>query len=127
MGQYEKLIKDEKAGYNVYLSELYEGNEIHELMTIATFHDRFNCSFYNIQVWFQLKDFSLLINKYHQKLEAEENEEEEEDTSLLLEEIVRKSTLSVQSNGDSQANRIIEEKKEMNGGTEINEVKKGEG
>ena len=126
MGQYEKLIKDEKAGCNVYLSELYEGNKIHELMTIATFHDRFNCSFYNIQVWFQLKDFSLLINKYHQKLEAEENEEEE-DTSLLLEEIVRKTTLSAQSNGDSQANRIIEEKKEMNGGTEINEVKKGEG
>ena len=68
------------------------------------------------------------MNKYHHKLEVEENEEEdeEEDTNTLLEEIVQKRTLSTQSNGDSLANRT-EEKKEMNGGTEINEVKKGEG
>jgi hypothetical protein len=75
-----------------------------------------------------LKDFSVLINKYHQKLEAEENEDEdeEEDTSALLEAIVRKRTLSAQSNEESQANKTGK-KKEINGEPEMNEVKKGEG
>ena len=75
-----------------------------------------------------MKDFSVLINKYHQKLETEENEDEdeEEDTSALLETIVRKRTLSAQSNEESQTNKTGE-KKGMNGEPEMNEVKKGEG
>ncbi len=62
-----------------------------------------------------------MINNYHQKLEAEEKEEEddEEDPNKLLEQIVRKRTLSAQSNGD--------EKKEMNEKDKINEVKQGKG
>ena len=59
-------------------------------------------------------------------MEAEEHEDEEEDTSALLEEIVRKRTLSAQSNGDSQTN-ATEEKKEMNGESKINGVDKGKG
>ncbi|CAB4020209.1 multidrug resistance-associated 5 isoform X1, partial [Paramuricea clavata] len=72
------------------------------------------------------KDFSVLINNYHQRLEAEGNEDEddEEDTSKLLEEIVRKRTLSAQSNGDSQPN-TTEEKKEMNDDSKMNGVEKG--
>jgi hypothetical protein len=75
-----------------------------------------------------LQDFSVLINNYHQRLEAEENEDEDEDedTSRLLEEIVRKRTLSAQSNGDSQPN-TTEEKKEMNDDSKINGVEKGKG
>ena len=59
-------------------------------------------------------------------MEAEENEDEEEDTGILLEEIVRKRTLSAQSNGESQTN-TTEEKKEMNGENKINGVDKGKG
>ena len=70
----------------------------------------------------------MLVETYNQELEAEENEDEddEEDTSKLLEQIVRKRTLSAQSNGDSQAN-TTEEKKEMNEKNKINEVKQGKG
>jgi hypothetical protein len=57
-------------------------------------------------------------------LEAEENEDEEEDTSRPLEDIVRKRTLSTQSNGDSQPN-TTEEKKEMNDKSKMNGVEKG--
>jgi hypothetical protein len=69
-----------------------------------------------------------LINNYHQRLEAEENEDEdeEEDTSKLLEEIVRKRTLSTQSIGESQPN-ATEEKKEMNDESKMNGVEKGKG
>ncbi|CAB3994524.1 multidrug resistance-associated 5 isoform X1 [Paramuricea clavata] len=72
------------------------------------------------------KDFSVLINNYHQRLEAEENEDEdeEENTSKLLEEIVRKRTLSTQSIGDNQPN-ATEEKKEMNDESKMNGVEKG--
>ena len=63
-------------------------------------------------------------------MEAEENEDEEdeEDTSKLLEEIVRKRTLSAQSIGNN-GESILEEKKEMNGENKMNGVKmeKGEG
>ena len=69
-----------------------------------------------------------MINNYHQRLEAEENEDEdeEEDTSKLLEEIVRKRTLSTQSIGESQPN-ATEEKKEMNDESKMNGVEKGKG
>ncbi|CAB4004432.1 multidrug resistance-associated 5 [Paramuricea clavata] len=79
-----------------------------------------------IFVTHQLQDFSVLINNYHQRLEAEENEDEdeEEDTSKLLEEIVRKRTLSTQSIGDNQPN-ATEEKKEMNDESKMNGVEKG--
>ena len=59
-------------------------------------------------------------------MEAEENEDEEEDTSRPLEDIVRKRTLSTQSNGDSQPN-TTEEKKEMNDKSKMNGVEKGKG
>ena len=76
------------------------------------------------------QEFSALVQSYNQKLEAEENEDEEdeEDASKLLEEIVRKRTLSAQSNGDN-GESILEEKKEMNGENKMNGVKmeKGEG
>ncbi|CAB3991626.1 multidrug resistance-associated 5 isoform X1 [Paramuricea clavata] len=71
-------------------------------------------------------DFSVLINNYHQRLQAEENEDEddEEDNSIPLEEIVGKRTLSAQSNGDSQPN-TTEEKKETNDKSKMNGVEKG--
>ena len=61
-------------------------------------------------------------------MEAEENEdkEDEEDTSKILEQIVKKRTLSTQSNGDNEQS-ILEEQKEMNGETKINGGEKGKG
>lgn len=60
------------------------------------------------------------------KAEENEDEEDEEDTSKLLEQIVRKRTLSVQSNGENEQS-IPEEEKEMNGENKMNGVKMGKG
>ena len=64
---------------------------------------------------FYFKDFSVLMNNYHQTLEAEESKDEnEEDTSKLLDEIVR--TISTQSLGDCPSiTDDDDDKKEMNG------------
>lgn len=72
----------------------------------------------------------MLVQSYNQKLEGEKNEDgadDEDDTSKLLDEIVRKRTVSTQSNGDIQANQAAEEKKEINGESEMNGVNKGKG
>ena len=63
------------------------------------------------------------MNNYHQSLEAEENkdEDEEDDTSKRFDEIVRKRTLSGQSNGDSPSTKDDDDKNKMNG------VAKGKG
>ena len=57
------------------------------------------------------------MNNYHQSLEAEENkdEDEEDDTSKRFDEIVRKRTLSDQSNGDSPSTKDDDDKNKMNG------------
>ena len=57
------------------------------------------------------------MNNYHQTLEAEESKDEnEEDTSKLLDEIVRKRTMSTQSLGDCPPIKDDDDdKKEMNG------------
>lgn len=61
-------------------------------------------------------------------MEAEQNEDKdvEEDTSKILEQIVRKRTISAQSNGDSELN-VTDEEKKMNGESKMNGEKKGKG
>ncbi|XP_028400740.1 multidrug resistance-associated protein 5-like [Dendronephthya gigantea] len=72
------------------------------------------------------KEFSGLVQSYNQTLEAEENEDyvdDDEDTSKILEQIVRKRTLSAQSIGDCQPS-IAEEMEEINEEPKMNGVEK---
>lgn len=62
-------------------------------------------------------------------MEAEESEDcddDEEDTSKILEQIVRKRTLSAQSIGENQPT-ITEKKEKMNEEPKMNGVEKGKG
>ena len=74
------------------------------------------------------QEFSALVQSYNQKLAGEENEDEEneEDASKLLEQIVRKRTLSAHSNGDNEES-FPDGEKEVNGGSKMNGVKNEKG
>lgn len=70
----------------------------------------------------------MLVESYHQELQAEENEEEdnEEDTSKLLDEILKKKTVSPEGNGDSEP-KAREENKEISDRSQMNGVETGKG
>ena len=74
------------------------------------------------------QEFSALVQSYNQKLAGEENEDEEneEDASKLLEQIVRKRTLSAHSNGDNEQS-FPDGEKEVNGESKMNGVKNEKG